>query len=68
MIASLVAWVFASYAGVGILVGVAFVSFGLARVDRAALHAPWLFRLVILSGVAALWPWVLVRWVQRGLP
>lgn len=51
------------YAAIGAVFAVAFVIFGVARVDARARSAPWTFRLAILPGSAALWPWLLVRWI-----
>ena len=52
----------AAYAAVGFLFALAFVSVGIRRMDPVAEHAPLGFRVVILPGVAALWPLLLVRW------
>ena len=51
------------YASIGVLFGVVFVTRGVGRVDPGALGASILFRLLILPGVAALWPLMLCRWV-----
>jgi len=50
---------------VGALFALVFVAAGLRRVDPAAEHAPWGFRIIILPGVAALWPLLLRRWIRR---
>ncbi len=50
------------YALAGLLVGAAFVTVGVARVDPTAQHGTWGFRLLILPASAALWPWILLRW------
>lgn len=65
-IANIVLLVAGTYAALGIVFAVAFVSRGVSRVDHAADHAPWSFRLIILPGVAALWPLLLVRWLGAG--
>ena len=52
------------YALAGALFAVAFVTFGMQRVDSAAEHAPIGFRLIIMPGVAALWPLLLTRWLR----
>ena len=51
------------YALFGILFGVAFVLRGVARIDQAAQGSPWGFRLLVLPGVAALWPLLLRDWL-----
>lgn len=53
----------ALYAATGLLFAAAFVTVGIGRVDHAAHGAPWGFRLLIIPGAAALWPWMLARWV-----
>jgi hypothetical protein len=54
----------AVYAGAGLLFALAFVGFGLERVDPAARGAPVRFRLLVLPGCAALWPYMAVRWAK----
>jgi hypothetical protein len=54
----------AAYALAGVVFAVAFVTRGIQRVDSAAEHAPVGFRLIVLPGVAALWPLLLVRWLR----
>lgn len=59
--------VVAAYAALGAVVALGFVLRGLPRVDSAAAHSPLGFRLLIFPGLAALWPWALVRWLTlRG--
>jgi len=53
-----------AYAGLGLAFGVAFVWFGVERLDSEAKGAGPGFRLLILPGVAAFWPLLLQRWVQ----
>ena len=54
----------AAYAAAGVLFAAAFVTVGVGRIDFAARHAPIGFRLLILPGAAALWPYLLRRWVK----
>lgn len=58
-----VIWGLGGWLAIGLLVGVPFVLFGLGRVDPDA-KGSWTFRPVILPGVAALWPIVLVWWIR----
>jgi hypothetical protein len=54
----------ALYAGIGLAVGLAFIAFGVTRVLP---HQPPVSagaRLLLLPGAAALWPYVLVRWMR----
>ena len=70
-IATALVWLAALYAGAGLLFALAFLrpGGGVERVDPAAQGAGWGFRLVVLSGVAALWPLLLARWLTgRGRP
>lgn len=52
------------YAAVGALFAVPFVWWGMERVDLAARSAPWTFRLLVLPGVAALWPLMTLKWYR----
>jgi hypothetical protein len=57
----------AVYAVVGLVTAVAFVAFGVRRVQPAAVSFGT--RLLILPGAAALWPYVLIRWLRaRSAP
>jgi hypothetical protein len=58
----------AVYGLAGAVFAVAFVLFGIHRIDPVAEHAPFVFRLIVIPGVAALWPLLLGRWwrVRRG--
>ncbi len=57
----------AAYGLIGAVFAVAFVMMGIQPVDSVAEHAPLGFRLIVLPGVAALWPLMLVRWL-RAVP
>jgi hypothetical protein len=56
--------VLSAYGVLGLLFGVCFVTAGVSRVDRQAKGAGLGFRLLILPGVAALWPLLLYRWLR----
>ena len=51
------------YCGPGIVVALAFVLFGIDRIDDAA-HGAFLVRPLLMPGLILLWPLVLVRWVM----
>lgn len=53
------------YAAAGLLFGLAFVAWGVTRVDPAAKGSRWTFRLLILPGAAMLWPLMAARWWGR---
>jgi hypothetical protein len=52
------------YAAAGVVFAMAFLALGVARVDAQAKGAGLGFRLLILPGVAALWPVLLKRWME----
>ncbi len=57
-----------AYGGAGAVVALAFLGWGIDRVDPSA-HGAWLVRPLLAPGVVVLWPLVLVRWValeRRG--
>jgi hypothetical protein len=54
------------YSSIGLLVAVAFVCFGVKRIDAGARGAPVGFFLLIIPGAAALWPLMLGRWLRTG--
>ena len=60
-------YVVALYLGVGLATALAFVSFGIAQVLPHGMTASLGARLLIIPGATALWPYVLMRWLQaRG--
>lgn len=54
----------ALYLLVGLVTAVAFVSYGLTQVLPHAMTASIGARILFIPGAAALWPYVLVRWLQ----
>jgi hypothetical protein len=54
------------YALLGIVTAVAFVSFGVTRVLPYSMTTG--ARILVLPGAAALWPYVLVRWLKSRSP
>ena len=52
----------ALYAAIGAAVALAFVAFGVTRVQTAGMTLG--ARILILPGAAALWPYVLFRWLK----
>ena len=52
-----------AYACIGSIFAMAFLTRGLPQIDREAQHATLGFRLIIMPGVAALWPILLSRWL-----
>ena len=54
----------ALYAAAGIAVAAAFVVFGVTRVQPAPVSGG--ARILIFPGAAALWPYLLVRWLKSS--
>jgi len=54
----------ASYAAIGLVFALVFVTLGVQRVDPAAKTGTIGFRILILPGAAAFWPLFLKRWVS----
>jgi len=54
--------VLALYAAIGVVTAPAFVTFGITRVQPAPVSLG--ARILILPGAAALWPYVLARWLK----
>jgi hypothetical protein len=53
-----------AYAAAGLLFACAFLTVGIRQVDPASKGSGAGFRLIILPGVAALWPVMLGRWIR----
>ena len=54
-----------AYLGVGVVIGVLFLAFGVARKDRAAKGASLFFRPMIFLGCVGLWPYLIGRLLGR---
>lgn len=61
--AELALWAAQIYAAAGFAAGVAFIAFGIGKVDPAAAGFRPLFWVVVLPGCIVLWPLVLRRWM-----
>ena len=57
-----------SYAAAGALFGVLFLWRWVGRLDPAALHATWGFRMLVFPGVVLLWPLFAVRLLRPARP
>jgi len=57
-----------AYAAVGILFAVPFLARGAGHVDPAAAGTSWGFKLLVLPGVAAFWPYLALRWALHLAP
>lgn len=58
------------YGAIGFVFAIPFVVKGVQRLDEEAVGAGWGFRLLIVPGSMAFWPWLLKRWLsgQRTPP
>jgi hypothetical protein len=54
----------AAYAGVGVIVALAFAALGVTRVQPMAMSLG--ARILILPGAVALWPYLLTRWIKAS--
>jgi hypothetical protein len=63
-----VLWGLAVYAAVGAAFALIFLLAGLTRIDNGAKGAGFVFRLLIIPGLIALWPLMLIRWLSGGQP
>jgi len=55
-----------SYFAVGMLFAVVFITLGISRMDPVARGSGLGFRVIVLPGVIALWPFLLMRWARGG--
>jgi uncharacterized membrane protein YecN with MAPEG domain len=63
-VAEILVWLLGIYTAAGVLFAAWFVSSGIQRMDEAAAGADIAFRLLMFPGVAALWPYLLSRWMK----
>ena len=57
-----------AYMALGFLFGIAFVIAGAKKIDPVARDGSWGFKLAILPASAALWPWMVARWIKGSPP
>jgi hypothetical protein len=62
MLAEYILGTLLAYAACGLLFGLPFVTVGVARFDPSARGASLAFRLLILPGVMAFWPFLALKW------
>ena len=68
VVAEILVLVVEIYLALEVLFGIAFVTRGVQAIDHAAEGTGWGFRLILLPGVAAFWPFLLRRWIRRAQP
>ncbi len=64
MIAAAFLILLAAYLGLGFLFAIPFALLGVKSIDPHAAHGSWGFRLLIIPGTMAFWPWLLKRWAS----
>ena len=57
-----------AYALAGVVFALAFLPRGIVRVDERLRESPWRVRLLLMPGVAALWPLFAYRWRASQAP
>ncbi len=63
---TLIVNLFVLYLLIGLLFALAFAWKGAGKVDSKAAHTSWLFKLLILPGSMALWPYLLGKWIGKS--
>lgn len=67
IVAQIIVWLLGIYALLGLLFAPFFVLRGVEQLDPSAQQSTWGFRVLIVPGVMALWPLLLLR-LLRGVP
>jgi hypothetical protein len=69
LVARILVTIAESYALAGVLFALAFLPRGIVRVDERLRASPWTVRVLLLPGIAALWPLFAWRWITgRAAP
>ncbi len=63
-VANMIVLMLAAWFAVGALIAIAFLAFGVNRIDAAAKGASPLFRPMVFLGCVMIWPAVVVRWLS----
>lgn len=64
MIAALFLGLIAAHLGCGLIFAIPFALVGAKRIDPQAENGSSGFRVLIVPGAMALWPWLLRRWIR----
>ncbi|MEO0470139.1 MAG: hypothetical protein AAF206_11000 [Bacteroidota bacterium] len=57
--------VFLMYLGIGLLFAILFAFTGVRKIDEGATESGWGFKLLIIPGSIAFWPYLLRKWLQN---
>jgi len=68
VLARLLVTAVATYAAIGLVVAIPFVSRGVNRIDPDAREGTWGFRLLMIPGTVTFWPLLLRRWWTGAPP
>lgn len=63
MIAAVFLIALGAYLASGLVFAIPFALVGIKQIDPHTEHGPWGFRLLVIPGVTAFWPWLLKRWI-----
>ncbi len=66
--AHLIAFATLVYLALGALFAIAFAVRGASAIDPAAAGAHWGFRILVIPGAIALWPFMLRKWIAARQP
>ncbi len=67
-VVSLLVNLFLIYLALGLIFAIVFVWRGVGVIDPVAREGTWGFKLLIIPGSAAFWPWLLKRWILAQKP
>lgn len=56
------------YLALGVVFAIPFVLCGVGKIDSSAAKGSWGFKIIIIPGVAALWPLMAWRWMKKLSP
>lgn len=52
------------YVSLGVFVALGVLLGGLGKIDHAVSESTWGFKMLVVPGLAALWPLMLMRWIR----
>ncbi len=64
MLAQTIVAALAIYFGVGAVVAIFFLGFGVSKLDDSAKGASVLFRPMVFLGCVTIWPFIILRWLS----
>ena len=63
---TLIVNLFLFYLLLGLFFALAFIWKGTGKIDPKAKDTSWFFKLLILPGAVALWPYLLSKWIAKS--